>query len=91
MLYKWRITDIKEKFGRFQLYCNYGSDELYKIINKYEELSWNTCINCGKPATHTSKGWISPYCGDCINKDNPDRYTKRTDNNKNSYTENMIY
>lgn len=91
MLYKWRITDIKEKFGRFQLYCNYGSDELYRIINKYEDLSWNTCINCGKPATHTSKGWISPYCDDCVNKDTPDRYTKRTDNNKNGYTENMIY
>ncbi len=91
MLYKWRITDIKEKFGTFRLYCNYGSDELYNIIHKYEELSWNTCIKCGKPATYTSKGWISPYCDDCVNKDTPDRYTKRTEDNKNGYTENMIY
>ena len=91
MLYKWRITDIKEKFGTFRLYCNYGSDELYNIINKYEELSWNTCIKCGKPATYTSKGWISPYCDDCVNKDTPDRYTKRTEENKNGYTKDMIY
>lgn len=77
MLYKWRITDIKEKFGTFRLYCNYGSDELYNIIQKYEDLSWNTCIKCGKPATYTSKEWISPYCEDCVNKDNPDRYIKR--------------
>jgi hypothetical protein len=91
MLYKWRITDIKEKFGTFRLYCNYGSDELYNIIHKYEELSWNTCIKCGKPATYTSKGWISPYCDDSVNKDTPDRYIKRTEDNKNGYTKDMIY
>lgn len=65
MLYSWRIMDIKEKYGTFRLYCNYGSDELYRIIDKYENLSWNTCIKCGKPATHISRGWICPYCEDC--------------------------
>ena len=64
-LYTWRITNIKEKWGRFQLYCNWGSEELYDLIEKYEELSWNTCIKCGKPATHTSRGWILPYCEEC--------------------------
>ena len=42
-LYSWRITDIKEKFGTFRLYCNWGSKELYELIDKYEDLSWNTC------------------------------------------------
>ena len=37
-----------------------------KIIPKYEELSYHTCINCGKPATKRSTGWICPYCDDCI-------------------------
>ena len=61
-----------------RLYCNYGSPELYNIINKYENLSWNTCINCGKPATHTSKGWIAPYCEECVNNSkDPKRYIKR--------------
>lgn len=69
MLYSWRITQIKEKWGRFQLYCNYGSDDLYKIIDKYEDLSWNICINCGKPSTHISVGWISPYCKECSEKE----------------------
>ena len=36
MLYKWRITDIKEKWGRLQLYCNYGSKELYQIIDMFK-------------------------------------------------------
>jgi hypothetical protein len=65
MLYSWRIMDIKEKFGCLNLYYNYGSEELYSLISVYENLSWNTCINCGKPATHNSKGWIRPYCADC--------------------------
>lgn len=78
MLYKWRITQIKEKYGTFILYCNYGSPELYNIINKYESLSWNTCIRCGKPATYTSKGWIAPYCEECVNNSkDPSRYIKR--------------
>lgn len=66
MLFKWRIMDIKEKWGELQLYCNYGSDELYKIISKYENISSKTCIICGKPATKISTGWISPFCDDCI-------------------------
>lgn len=70
MLFKWRITQLKEKWGRCNLYCNYGSDDLYKIIGKYEEISYHTCINCGKPATKISKGWISPYCDDCIGNRN---------------------
>jgi hypothetical protein len=68
MLYKWRITDIKEKWGMLQLYCNYGSKELYQIIRKYENLSWNYCIHCGKPTEVISTGWISPYCKECAEK-----------------------
>lgn len=86
MLYSWRIMDIKEKWGRFQLYCNYGSKELYNIIDNYEELSWNICIKCGKPATHTSKGWISPYCEDCVNNSkDPSRYIKRNSKEEIEY------
>ena len=70
-LYTWRITDIKEKWGRFHLYCNWGSKELYELIDKYEDLSWDTCINCGKPSTHISKGWILPYCEECVKKNAP--------------------
>ena len=60
-----RIMQLKEKWGRCQLYLNKYGDDVLKIINKYENLSWETCIECGKPATHTSIGWISPYCTEC--------------------------
>jgi len=65
MLYKFRIMDLKEKFGALRLYVNYGSKELYNIIDKYESLSYKTCIKCGKPATKYSEGWICPYCDGC--------------------------
>ena len=60
-----RIMQLKEKWGRNQLYVNMYGNNVLKVINKYEDLSWDTCIKCGKPATHTSLGWISPYCAEC--------------------------
>lgn len=85
MLYSWRIMDIKEKWGCLNLYCNYGSEELYSLISVYEDISWNTCIKCGKPATHTSKGWISPYCEDCVNKDDKYKYIERGSKEEDEY------
>lgn len=43
-------------------YDAHSSTEIYKIIEKYEKISRNTCIVCGKPATKISNGWICPYC-----------------------------
>ena len=85
MLYSWRIMDIKEKWGCLNLYCNYGSEELYSLISVYEDISWNTCIKCGKPATHTSKGWISPYCEECVNKDDKYKYIERGSKEEDDY------
>lgn len=60
-----KILQLKEKWGRCQLYLNGYTDNTFAVIQKYENLSWDTCIKCGKPATHTSIGWISPYCTEC--------------------------
>ena len=65
-LFKWRIVQLKEKFAGMRLYSNFASDELYDIIDKYTQISYRTCGVCGKPATKISKGWIYPYCDDCI-------------------------
>lgn len=71
-LNKYRILQIKEKFG---LLCWYGgiipesiSEEYTAWLEKYEDLSEKTCIECGKPATKISLGWISPFCDDCASK-----------------------
>lgn len=61
-LFKYRITQIKEKWGELCWYDGGASREVYNIISKYEDLSWNTCIVCGEPSTKISGGWVSPYC-----------------------------
>lgn len=70
ILYRWRIMDIKEKYGTLRLYYNYGSTELYDLIDQYERDSILYCIKCGKKAEYISKGWISPYCSNCKIGDN---------------------
>lgn len=70
-LNEYRIVQIKEKYGTLRWYdngCPSGS-KIYDIIDKYEELSEKTCIECGKPAKWLSTGWISPFCDDCKNLD----------------------
>ena len=64
-LEKYRIEQVKEKFGELRWYTNWTSDALEDIIEKYAELSARTCISCGAPATKISIGWISPWCDEC--------------------------
>lgn len=66
LLFGFRILQIKEKYGILEVYCIGYNDEINKVISKYSKLSEKTCIRCGKPATWISKGWISPYCDDCV-------------------------
>ena len=67
-LYKYRITQIKEKWGYLHWYDGGvpKDSKVWDIIHKYEEISAKTCVVCGKPATKMSTGWISPYCDDCV-------------------------
>lgn len=64
-LYKYRILDIKEKYGELRWYDNGHSINISHIIDKYTLLSSKTCINCGNPAKWISLGWINPYCDNC--------------------------
>lgn len=63
-----RIMDLKEKWGYFHQYFSYYTEDLDKVIAKYERLSEHTCITCGAPATKISRGWISPFCDVCAEK-----------------------
>ena len=65
-LEKYRIMQIKEKYGSLRWYDNFNTQKGYDIIHKYEEISTRTCIQCGEPATRITTGWIAPYCDRCI-------------------------
>ena len=66
---EYSICQIKEKFGGLRWYDNgfptEGYEEYKKWLDKYEELSYKTCIDCGKPAKYFTRGWITPICEDC--------------------------
>lgn len=69
---KYKLCQIKEKYGGLRWYDegfpSEGYDEYSEWLDKYEELSFKTCIECGKPAKYFTKGWIMPICEDCAKK-----------------------
>lgn len=57
-----QICQVKEKYGGLRFYTNGGGENHHKIINKYEEMSRETCEVCGEPGTQRSGGWIQTLC-----------------------------
>ena len=65
---KYRITQIKEKYGSLRWYDFGAPEKAYDILRKYEKLSYETCIYCGAPATYETYGWINYVCEKCLNE-----------------------
>lgn len=68
---KFRIIEVKEKFGTLRFYCGSYPEEshVFEIINKYETLSAHICEFCGAPAeTSSMGGWYYTLCDVCANK-----------------------
>lgn len=65
-----KFSQIKEKFGTLCLYIVSGTDKIFNIIDKYEELSKNVCEICGSTENVKLRGkhWYKSLCEDC-NKD----------------------
>lgn len=63
------FEQVKEKFGELRIYFAPYNHEVNEIIQKYEVLSQNICIHCGKPdVPMIDMGWVRPSCRDCYNK-----------------------
>jgi hypothetical protein len=57
------IHQVKEKFGGLRFYIGYGDDKIYKIISKYESLSYKTCEDCGEEGEGRGDlGWVQTLC-----------------------------
>ena len=71
-LNKYRVVQIKEKYGSLRWYDDGAPSSIYHelqdVIDKYEGMSVRTCIWCGRPATKISQGWISPWCDKCAER-----------------------
>ncbi len=68
-LYKYRITQIKEKYGMLCIYDGGATKEVHDLLSKYESLSEHTCIYCGRPAKYITTGYVLPYCENCISEE----------------------
>lgn len=64
---KYRLHQIKEKYGQLRWYDNGVPDDIYddynRLIDKYTKLSEITCIMCGKKGEiDTTQFWLYPVC-----------------------------
>ena len=71
----YSVSQVKEKFGYLCWYDNGGNRAIQDIISKYEKISTQTCMFCGRPAEYVTRGWIGYYCGECIKSFRPGSYT----------------
>lgn len=73
------VFQIKDKYGSMRMYWSwadrdYTNDEardigilttdIEAIIRKYEKISEQTCVVCGKDATKMTDGWVMPVCSE---------------------------
>ena len=60
-----QITQVKEKFGSLRFYTSETTQEMQTVINKYEDLSAETCEHCGNQGKIEPKnGWLECVCGE---------------------------
>ena len=67
-LYTFRFAQIKEKWGLLYIYTQGCSEECWELLDKYEELSKEYCIYCGKKTKYETEGYILYLCEDCFKK-----------------------
>jgi len=62
------VTQVKEKFGGLRFYIEIPTEspvepkDIYKIISKYEKLSYYTCEKCGNEGKLRTNGWHTTLC-----------------------------
>ncbi len=66
LLNKYRVSQVKEKYGTLRWYAGSYSEQMEDILTKYEDISQYTCVVCGKINVPIfDDGWISPFCREC--------------------------
>lgn len=70
------ILDTKEKYGTLRVDMSFGNRAMFEAETIMEILSQWTCCSCGKMPKDSrgkriiwkTRGWIAPYCNDCIKR-----------------------
>ena len=62
----YHIDQVKEKYAELRWYDNLGLDFYKTVLSKYIDLSRRTCAYCGKDAKYHSRGYVLPFCEECM-------------------------
>ena len=60
---EFKAVQVKQKFGGLRFYTTAASDEVHKIIDEAEQLSYKICEDCGS-TENVESGWIT-LCKNC--------------------------
>ena len=83
-----RFLQIKEKWGSLDIYTNFSTFKLTKLIEEAEEKADHTCEECGSTENIGVRlnGWVTTMCLDCAKKEAKEKdcpqLWERNDNNK---------
>lgn len=80
-------VQVKEKFGTLRFYMSGATDEMYDLINKAEEASYNICETCSKPSIVIGESWLVNQCKGCYIKYAKDRYGQTRDDAESTWVE----
>lgn len=65
----FKFSQIKEKFGGLRAYYDGGNEEVWDLVNKAEQDSFNVCEGCGSRESITTEGgWLITLCKTCREK-----------------------
>jgi hypothetical protein len=59
---KFRVKQVKEKFGTLRFYMGVAHDAIHAAIERAEQESAVTCEACGAAGKTRNNGWISVLC-----------------------------
>ncbi len=66
LLNKYRVSQVREKYGTLRWYADSYSDRMEDILTKYEDICQYTCVVCGRINVPIfDDGWISSFCIEC--------------------------
>ena len=67
--YPFEFNSIKEKYGSLHCYPSFGNEEIFDVIEKYEEESRHVCEICGmKGEIREMNQWYKVLCDRCYSK-----------------------
>lgn len=67
---KLEIHQIKEKWGQLEIYLNFYTDDVKKLIYEAQDEASKTCELCGNKENvgMAYEGWLTTECHDCMKK-----------------------